>query len=131
MESMATENKNPEQALHYAELAAKCKESSVQVFLNDYGYLYDYVDGNMVDWSVRPNMILAVALDYSLWNRVRRRVCLTFVLVNCSLLRVFARFRLRAWATIRCTQDHKRRGIMPIIKEPSGLGSVVFIWKHV
>lgn len=35
-------------------------------FLNDYGYLYDYVDGNMVDWSVRPNMILAVALDYSL-----------------------------------------------------------------
>lgn len=65
MESMATENKNPEQALHYAELAAKCKESFVQVFLNDYGYLYDYVDGNMVDWSVRPNMILAVAMDYS------------------------------------------------------------------
>ena len=65
MESMATENKNPEQAVHYAELAAKCKESFVQVFLNDYGYLYDYVDGNMLDWSVRPNMILAVALDYS------------------------------------------------------------------
>jgi hypothetical protein len=32
------------------------------MFLNDYGYLFDYVDGNMMDWSVRPNMIFAVAL---------------------------------------------------------------------
>ncbi len=37
----------------------------VEVFLNEHGYLYDYVDGNYVDWSVRPNMILAVALDYT------------------------------------------------------------------
>ena len=46
-------------------LAEKCKESFVHTFLNDYGYLFDYVDGNMMDWSVRPNMIFAVALDYS------------------------------------------------------------------
>ena len=45
--------------------AALCKESFVKTFLNDYGYLFDYVDGNMMDWSVRPNMIFAVALDYS------------------------------------------------------------------
>ena len=43
-------------------LAEKCKESFVHTFLNDYGYLFDYVDGNMMDWSVRPNMIFAVAL---------------------------------------------------------------------
>lgn len=45
-----------------AELA---KASFVDTFLNEYGYLFDYVDGNMMDWSVRPNMIFAVALDYS------------------------------------------------------------------
>ena len=41
------------------------KKSFVDTFLNEYGYLYDYVDGNMMDWSVRPNMILPVAFDYS------------------------------------------------------------------
>ena len=46
-------------------LAAQTKESFLETFLNDFGYLYDYVDGNMVDWSVRPNMVFAVALDYS------------------------------------------------------------------
>ena len=33
--------------------------------MNEYGYLLDYVDGNMMDWSVRPNMIFPVAFDYS------------------------------------------------------------------
>ena len=42
-----------------------CKKSFVETFVNEYGYLLDYVDGNMMDWSVRPNMIFAVALDYS------------------------------------------------------------------
>ena len=42
-----------------------CKQSFVDTFMNEYGYLLDYVDGNMMDWSVRPNMIFAVALDYS------------------------------------------------------------------
>ena len=41
------------------------KKSFVDTFLNEYGYLYDYVDGNMMDWSVRPNMIFPVACDYS------------------------------------------------------------------
>ena len=53
-------------AVEYLEgMAEKVKTSFVETFLNDYGYLYDYVDGNMIDWSVRPNMIFAVALDYS------------------------------------------------------------------
>ena len=41
------------------------KKSFVETFLNEYGYLYDYVDGNMMDWSVRPNMIFPGAFDYS------------------------------------------------------------------
>ena len=46
-------------------LAEKAKLSFLDTFLNEYGYLYDYVDGNMIDWSVRPNMIFPVAFDYS------------------------------------------------------------------
>lgn len=45
--------------------AEKTKQAFLDTFLNEYGYLYDYVDGNMMDWSVRPNMIFAVAFDYS------------------------------------------------------------------
>lgn len=35
-----------------------CKSSFVGTFLNQYGYLFDFVDDNAPDWSVRPNMIL-------------------------------------------------------------------------
>ncbi|MBR6963186.1 MAG: glycogen debranching enzyme family protein [Prevotella sp.] len=63
--SLAVENNDPEKAQELEERAALAKESFVKTFLNDYGYLFDYVDGPMMDWSVRPNMIFAVALDYS------------------------------------------------------------------
>lgn len=53
--------------------AAICKESFVATFLNEYGYLLDYVDGNMMDWSVRPNMIFAVAFDYSPLNQDQKK----------------------------------------------------------
>lgn len=56
---------NDAKASKLEELADKCKQSFVNTFLNDYGYLFDYVDGNMMDWSVRPNMIFPVAFDYS------------------------------------------------------------------
>lgn len=56
---------NAELAEKIEKRVAACKESFVGTFLNDYGYLFDYVDGNMMDWSVRPNMIFAIALDYS------------------------------------------------------------------
>lgn len=54
-----------EYTAHLEEMASLCKDAFVATFLNNCGYLYDYVDGNMVDWSVRPNMILAAAVDYS------------------------------------------------------------------
>ena len=63
--SMATEKGDQKGAEELETLAAKTKQSFVDTFVNEYGYLLDYVDGNMMDWSVRPNMIFAVALDYS------------------------------------------------------------------
>ena len=67
--SMAAEQKDSKAVTHLEELAAKVKQSFVDTFLNEYGYLLDYVDGHMMDWSVRPNMIFAVALDYSPLNQ--------------------------------------------------------------
>lgn len=63
--AMAEQNNETENVARYEALAEQCQKSFVDTFLNEYGYLFDYVDGNMMDWSVRPNMIFAVALDYS------------------------------------------------------------------
>jgi predicted glycogen debranching enzyme len=55
--------------------AEKIVEPFVNMFLNDYGYLYDYITGSYADPSVRPNMVIAVGLDYSpLDRRQRKRV---------------------------------------------------------
>ena len=48
-----------------SKLAEKVARSFKEVFLNEYGYLLDYVDGQMMDWSVRPNQLFAIAFDYS------------------------------------------------------------------
>ena len=67
--SMASEKGDEKGAENVEAIAAKVKDSFVDTFLNEYGYLLDYVDGNMMDWSVRPNMIFAVAFDYSPLNQ--------------------------------------------------------------
>ncbi|MDO4195936.1 MAG: amylo-alpha-1,6-glucosidase [Prevotellaceae bacterium] len=56
---------NAEKSQMLTEMADRCQVSFVETFLNEHGYLYDYVDGNMISWEVRPNQIFAVALDYS------------------------------------------------------------------
>ena len=66
---MASEKGDAKGAEKIEALAAKVKDSFVETFVNEYGYLLDYVDGTMMDWSVRPNMIFAVALDYSPLNQ--------------------------------------------------------------
>lgn len=71
--SVLAEQKQTEQAQEYEELAEKCKYSFIETFMNDYGYLFDYVDGSMIGWSVRPNMILAAALDYSPLDKAQKK----------------------------------------------------------
>lgn len=68
----------------WEELAEKCKQSFVKIFINDYGYLFDYVDGNMMDWSVRPNMIFPVAFDYSPLSQDQKKSILD--ICTCELL---------------------------------------------
>lgn len=78
--TLAENNKNfekdREKWLEYAELM---KHSFVDTFLNDYGYLYDYVNGSYADPSVRPNMAVAIGLDYSPLDRRQRKGVLDVV----------------------------------------------------
>ena len=71
--SLAADKNDEKRAAKFETLAEQVKNSFVDTFLNEYGYLFDYVDGNMMDWSVRPNMIFAVALDYSPLNKEQKK----------------------------------------------------------
>ncbi|MGM9827839.1 MAG: glycogen debranching enzyme N-terminal domain-containing protein [Muribaculaceae bacterium] len=59
--------------------AEKIKGSFADTFLNGYGYLYDYVNGNYADPQVRPNMAVAIGLDYSPLDRRQRKGVLDVV----------------------------------------------------
>jgi len=54
-------------------IADACKSAFIETFLNDYGYLYDYVNGAYTDLSVRPNMVIAAGIDYSPLDRRQRK----------------------------------------------------------
>lgn len=71
--SIATTGGDLEAASRLEKMADLCMHSFVDTFLNEYGYLFDYVDGFNVDWSVRPNMIFSVALEYSPLNRAQKK----------------------------------------------------------
>ena len=54
-------------------------ESFAPTFLNDYGYLYDYVNGSYTDLSVRPHMVIAVGVDHTPLDRRQRKRILDFI----------------------------------------------------
>ena len=72
--SMASDYGDMAEAAEYEKKAELCGASFVGVFCNEYGYLFDYVEPkDSPDWSVRPNMIFAVALDYSPLNQHQQK----------------------------------------------------------
>lgn len=63
----------------YNDLADFTGKSFIQTFLNKHGYLFDYVDNGNPDWSVRPNMIFAVSLEFSPLDRMQKKTVLDFI----------------------------------------------------
>ncbi len=61
------------------DLINKINVSFPETFINGYNYLFDYVNGSYIDWSVRPNMIFAVSLTYSPLTRLQKRAVLDIV----------------------------------------------------
>lgn len=63
---LAEEAKEPDEGVRYAQLAEKVKSSFMEVFWNsEEECLYDYVDGNHKDNSIRPNQLIAASMPYS------------------------------------------------------------------
>lgn len=77
-EMLAHKGDEADYSAEIKELAGRCKESFVSTFLNDYGYLYDYVNGGYTDLEVRPNMAIAIGLEYSPLDRRQRKKVLDF-----------------------------------------------------
>ncbi len=75
----ATRLTEGEEQEKYQQAADKMASPFIETFLNDYGYLYDYVAGTYADPSVRPNMAIAVGLDYSPLDRRQRKRVLDIV----------------------------------------------------
>ncbi len=60
----------------YTGLADRVKESFRKIFWNENGkYLYDMVDGDFCDDSVRPNQIFAVSLSHPVIEGIEARCC--------------------------------------------------------
>lgn len=60
-------------------LAEELKESFLNTFLNDAGYLFDYVDGEEKNVEVRPNLAIAVGMRHSPLDRRQKRKVLDFI----------------------------------------------------
>jgi len=55
-------------------------QSFIATFWNEEkNYLADYVDGNYVDWSVRPNMIFAASFEFSPMTREQKKLIVSKV----------------------------------------------------
>lgn len=61
------------EAGQYTQLAEKAGAAIKDTFLNEHGYLLDYVDGNHISWSVRPNMLIASSLAYSPLSKAEKK----------------------------------------------------------
>lgn len=68
-----------ERRQRWIDTAERMRQPFIDMFLNDSGYLYDYVDGNYASPEVRPNMAVAIGLDYSPLDRRQRKKVLDVV----------------------------------------------------
>ncbi len=72
MELLANKFKEKNEAGKYAEMAENARKSFVERFWNlEKGYLFDIVNGYVKDDSLRPNQIIAVALDFNMLDNAK------------------------------------------------------------
>ena len=78
-ESLFANDEPVERIEFIRELSEKVKASFINTFWNSAGYLYDYVDGNNVDWTVRPNMLYVISSHYPILDKRASKQVLDFV----------------------------------------------------
>ncbi len=77
---LAEKNADELEQEKYVELALKVRQSFREVFWNHRGrYLYDCVDGDFKDETIRPNQLLAVSLPFRLMSDEESRQILDLI----------------------------------------------------
>ena len=95
MEQFSRKTGAVKKAKTYASMAARAAARFNEVFWNDDGgYLYDVIDGDRRDASIRPNQILVVSLGYSMLSADRAQAVVAVVERE-----LFTPFGLRSLAT--------------------------------
>ena len=88
-QEIATATSNEDKEKRYRRIADNVQESFLHTFVNEAGYLYDYVDGLHRDPSVRPNMLFAVSLPYSPLDKKLKKSIVDYatkeLLTNCGI----------------------------------------------
>lgn len=70
-----------DQAKRFARKSAQLKNRFLEVFwFEKGGYLYDYVDGDITDASIRPNQIIALSLPYPLLEEEKAKRVLQIIM---------------------------------------------------
>lgn len=69
-----------ERSAHYGAMASRAKRSFNKRFWNsERGCLYDVIDGNTIDASIRPNQLFAASLHYTMLSEGRARAMVATV----------------------------------------------------
>lgn len=77
---MAEQSGDHEFVKDWGEMAQKAGEAFLRIFLNQgHDHLADVVKDGNADWSVRPNMVIAVSLDHSPLSREQKKMVLSVV----------------------------------------------------
>jgi predicted glycogen debranching enzyme len=75
---LAGESKDKPFIDEWKDFPSKIAASFLETFWNDEkGYLADYVDDNYIDWSVRPNMIIAASFEFSPLSREQKKMVIS------------------------------------------------------
>lgn len=115
-------------AQDYADEAEKMTTAFKEVFLNEHGYLLDYVDGKMMDWSVRPNQLFAIALDYSPLSMKERKGVLDICTKELMTPKGMRSLSPNSGGYTPMWDDRPTATRLTI-RERDGLGSPVSIWR--
>lgn len=78
-QDLSSTQKNSAYSEKLERIADKVKDSFLETFVNNSGYLFDFVDGYNADWTVRPNMLYAISSNYPLLDKRASKIALDFV----------------------------------------------------
>lgn len=80
---LATEAKDKSFLTEWSHLPARISESFMAIFWDDKkAFLADVADNDAIDWTIRPNMLLAVSMPYSMLDEEKQNAVLTKTKAN-------------------------------------------------